>query len=314
MRIELLLILVILSLSCKREQQASYEPFFEQAFSIIKNESIKKNETDWEKVKETIKDSITHLNSNDAVYDAIGYLLTLIDDGHSSFADPHTPNKLTIDTFSVPTIESRIINEDIAYIKLPGFTANDSLSRQYALSIRKSLLELDNTAPLSGWIIDLTKDRGGKMSNESLALAPLFENSLIGISCNNQNVFRNIRCEDGYFYFGEFKMDSLIYESQLKNKGKKIAVLVSEKTSSAGEFLALAFDFQEKSRIFGSETKGLTSHCRLFGFKSNAKLLLAVEKYCDKNKAIIQKGIIPDVECPEEESLPQAIAWIKSTP
>jgi len=298
--------------SCKHKTQWNYEAFFEQSFELIKERSIKKDELNWVELKQTVVDSIKEFDTNEKVYNAIGYIINLIDDGHSEFVSANTPNRLTTDTLKIPTVITKIIDTKIAYIKLPGFVANDSLSKQYSLIIRKSLLELDKTENLSGWIIDLRKNTGGKLSNESLGISPLFENPLIGISCNNKNDFRKITCKTNYFDFGKIRMDSIIYDSQLKNTNRKIAVLVSQKTVSAGEFLALAFKFQNNSKVFGEKTKGKTSHLQLFTFKSDAKLLLAIENYCDKNRNVVSGGIEPDIECAPEESLNKAIEWIKT--
>lgn len=308
----LLLIITILSLSCKKKTNWNSEDFFEQAFELIKEESIKSNEINWNELKDAVKDSIKQFDSNEKVYDAIDYTLKLIDDGHSVFFPANTPNRLTVDSLSLPCLTSRIINKEIAYLKLTGFFSNDSLSRKYALSIRKRLLELDHNTNLSGWIIDLREHNGGKLTTECLGLSPLFKNPLIGISVNNKNCYKEIICKDNYFHFSNIKMDSLLYDSHLKNRNIKIAVLVSEETASAGEFLALAFKFQNNTKVFGKKTSGKTSHLRFFSFKSDAKLLLAVENFCDIHKNIISSGITPNVECTPEESLPKGIKWIKN--
>lgn len=309
--------LLFLIISCSRDVQWSFDKFFEQTFKAIEENSIKKSTINWTDLKKTVKDSISVFNSNEDVYRAIGYTVKLIDDGHSIFFSAQSPkngpvkNSMLIDTLSIPAIEIKIIENNIGYINLPGFFANDSLTDRYVLEIRKGLIRLDTTAKLSGWVIDLRSNSGGRLSSEPLGLSPLFEKPLVGISCDIKNTLRNISVIDNRFYFGDFLMDSLNYESSLVNKNKKIAVLVSEKTVSAGEFLALAFSFQENTKLFGSKTKGKTSHLRLFDFKSNAKLLLATDYYCDKNENIIQGGVMPDVECEKEESLSKAIEWIK---
>ncbi len=308
----LLLIVTLFSFSCKRKTQWNSEAFFEQTFELIKEKSIKKNELNWVNLKQAVKDSIKQFDSNEEVYNAIDYTIKLIDDGHSHFVPANTPNRLTIDTLNIPEVTTKVIDDNIAYLKLPGFVANDSLSKQYSLNIRKSLLELDQSKNLSGWIIDLRRNTGGKLSNESLGISPLFENPLIGISCNNKNDFREITCTSNYFNFGNFIMDSLIYDSHLINENRKIAVLVSDKTVSAGEFLTLAFKFQNNTKVFGEKTKGKTSHLQLFTFKSDAKLLLAIESYCYSDKNIVGGGIKPDIDCTPEESLTKAIEWIKN--
>lgn len=308
----LLLLALLITFSCKRKTQWNHESFFEQSFELIKEKSIRKNELNWVDLKQTVMDSIKVFDSNEKVYNAIGYTVKLIDDGHSVFVPANKPNSLTVDTLAIPAITSQIIDNNIAYLKLPGFVANDSLSKQYALNIRKSLLALDQSKNLSGWIIDLRENTGGKSSNESLGISPLFENPLIGISCDNKNNFKEITCTSNYFKFGDLMMDSLIYDSHLNNNNRKIAVLVSEKTVSAGELLALAFKFQNNTKIFGKETNGKTSSLLLFTFKSDAKLLLAVEKLCDKDKNVLNGGVVPDIDCIPEESLTIAIEWIKN--
>jgi C-terminal processing protease CtpA/Prc len=316
-KIILIIIISLASISCKRNVQWGYEEFFEQTFKIIEEKSIKKYNLNWTDLKETVRDSIPLFNSNEDVYNAIGYAVKLIDDGHSIFISAQNPEKgqltnaLLIDTIPVPVIKTKIIKNDVGYINLPGFISNDSLIDKYALEIRKALISLDTTAELSGWVIDLRNNSGGKLPSEALGLSPLFVQPLIGISCDNKNTFRKIRVTNNYFYFGDYLMDSLDYNSTLVNKNKKIAILVSEKTVSGGEFLALAFMFQEDTKVFGSKTKGKTSHLRLFDFKSNAKLLLATDYYCDKNSNKITAGLVPDIECMYKESLSKAIEWIK---
>ncbi len=304
--------------ACKRQTENPFEAFFEQTFKIIEDNSVKKDSLNWDDLKKIVKDSIKRFNSNEDAYRAISYTIRLIDDGHSVFVEAQNPSKgainnlLLIDTLSIPSISKRIIEGNIGYIKLTGFIANDSLTDLYALEIRKALISIDTAAKLSGWIIDLRNNSGGKLTSEPLGLSPLFSLPLIGISWDNKNTFKNISQENNYFYFGDYKMDSLNYNSTLVNVNKKIAVLVGGKTVSGGEFLALAFKFQKETKLFGSKTKGKTSHLRLFEFRSNAKLLLATDYYCDKDRNILTGGLVPDIECKNDESLSKAIEWINN--
>jgi hypothetical protein len=313
----ILLISFLFFFACKKQTKNPVDAFFEQTFKIIEDNSVKKDSLKWDDLKKIVKDSIKRFNSNEDAYRAISYTIQLIDDGHSVFVGAQNPsqgaisNLLLIDTLSIPSITKRIIGGNIGYIKLTGFVANDSLTDLYALEIRKALINIDSTAKLSGWIIDLRNNSGGKLTSEPLGLSPLLSLPLIGIAWDNKNTLKDIRQENNYFYFGNYKIDSLNYNSTLINKNKKIAVLVSDKTVSAGEFLALAFKFQKDTKLFGSKTKGKTSHLRLFEFMSNAKLLLATDYYCDKDRNIVTGGLVPDVECKYDESLSKAIEWIK---
>ena len=178
----------MLSFSCERKAQWNYETFFEQTYKLIEEKSIRRDELNWVDLKKTIKDSINSFETNDDVYRAIGYTVDLINDGHSIFIPPQFPaggiiNRLLIDTLKTPKINTKIIEDDIGYIELPGFVANDSLTHKYALDIRKALIRLDSANDLRGWIVDIRKNSGGKLGTEPLGLLPLFNHSLVGISC-----------------------------------------------------------------------------------------------------------------------------------
>lgn len=307
----------LISISCKKNQSNLYEGSYYQVLSFIEQYSVKKNEINWSDIKSKVKDSIKVFSSNDDIYKAIGYTLKLINDGHSLFItykiDSSNHRVSRFANYAIPAVEAKIVDGDIGYINLHGLYANDSLTDIYVKEIRKALLDLDSTSKLSGWIIDLRSNSGGKLTSESLGLSPLFEQSLIGISRDNKHSFKNMLCTNSSFYFGNFKMDSIICDSTLINTHKKIAVLVGKSTVSAGEFLALAFRFQKNTKVFGSKTKGKTSHLRLIEFNSNARLLLAVEYYCDKYKKILKEGVIPDIDCDSAECLKMAVDWIKNS-
>ncbi len=316
-----IILLSFILISCNKVIKSDTERYFEETFNLIKDNSVKSNEIDWIELNKTVRDSIRNLNSNYDVHLAIAYAIKLINDGHSIFGAPQKSDgkqginsKKTSDSIlKIPAIKTKIVENDIGYIKLSGLSiVNDSLSKSYTLEIRKALLELDKSGVLSGWIIDLGAHGGGRLSCESLGLAPLFENSLIGIYWNNKNIYNKIICTNKYFKFGEHIQDSLLYDSTLVNKNKKIAVLVDERTVSSGEFLALAFKFQDNSRIFGKQTRGKTSHCGFYKLRDDAILLLAQAYDCDINRNIIKEGIIPDVECSSEKSKVKAIDWIKN--
>lgn len=308
----ILIIPILFTLSCQGEKQWSYSDFFEQAFSIIKERSIKKNEIDWEILKRKVTDSIDHFQSNEDVYRAIGYTVKLIDDGHSVFIDAHTSSVLTADTLRIPDVVTEIVDEDIGFIKLTGFIANANNSKIYSRRIRESLYALDSSLNVTGWIIDLRENIGGAASMMPLGLAPMFQDSLIGYRVNNKGEYFSEYCSNEYYRVGNMMVEkSSDLNFRMVNKNKPIAVLISDKTASAGETLASSFKFQENTKTFGTPTKGLTTALELIEFKSDAKLLLASLYLCGSDKEIIYSSINPDVNCNPEEAFELAKKWIK---
>lgn len=310
----IIIIPILLALSCQPKKQWGYSDFFEQAFSIIEERSIKKNEIDWEVLKDKVTDSIGHFQSNEDVYRALGYTIKLIDDGHSIFIDAHTSSVLTADTLIVPDIVMKIVDEDIGFIKLTGFIASVDNSRIYSRQIRESLYELDQSSNVTGWIIDLRENIGGLSSMMPLGLAPMFQDSLIGYRVNNKGEYISEYCSNEYYRIGNMMVEkNTDLNFSMVNKNKPIAVLISDKTASAGETLASSFKFQNNVKTFGTPTKGLTTALELIEFKSDAKLLLASLYLCGSDKEIIYSNIIPDIECNSEEAFEFAKNWIKNS-
>lgn len=314
-----LLALLLIFFSCKEEKKVwTFEDFYEQTFSVIKNKSVKKNEINWDSLKQKVIDSIGVPSNNLLAYKSIAYTVKLIDDRHSIFVFPSDllekgqKNALLMDSLAVPKVESKIVKGSIGYIKLPGFVAKDSLTQLYAEKIRGKLLSLDRNQKIEGWIIDVSNNIGGQAGKEVLGLAPLFQKSLLGISKNGDGEYKKHTLKSNTYYRDTIPLAKLEMDSLMINTNKPIAILQGPKTVSAGEFLALAFKFQDKSRTFGQPTKGKTSDLELINFKSNAKLLLATDYWCNKEGNIIDGPIFPDVICSMEESLDLATEWINS--
>src|SRR5687768_2363669 len=89
---------------CETRKEWTPTLFFEQSFNVIKDNSIKKNDVNWSRLKETVLDSIKHFNSDKDVYRAIKYTIYLINDGHSVFINPSDTNVFDTDTLSIPDI------------------------------------------------------------------------------------------------------------------------------------------------------------------------------------------------------------------
>lgn len=319
MPVVFLVVISLIMISCKKEKPSSYENFYYQILSLIEQKSIRKNEINWSDIKKDVKDSIIVFNNMEDVYKAVRFTLKLINDGHSKLLTAQLDscgNQIQFKVDSIALIETRIIDGDIAYINLHGISANGRVNDIYAMEIRKSLLSLDSSTKLSGWIIDIRSNPGGYIPSESLGLSPLFEQPLIGIMCDNSHSFKNVICTKSVFSNGDIKVDSLICDSILNNRQTKIAVLVGKSTASAAEFLASAFRFQKNTKIFGSKTQGATSLLDAIVIRNSADLIvakvsLATEYYCDKKKNILRGGIIPDIECDSMKCITMAVDWIK---
>jgi C-terminal processing protease CtpA/Prc len=300
--------------SCKNEvKESSFKRSFLQSLNIIKKEYIKTDELNWVEIENNINDSIPNFQNNIDVYNGIRYTLKQINDKHSFFLPPKEESNFFIkDSISIPKINYEILDNKIGYIKILGFAANDSLNYLYSLKIRNALKKIDNHPNLSGWIIDLRNNKGGKAGTFSLGLAPLYRDTIIGYSINNKGKYITHKLSNNTYYYGDKTNVTIKLTDTLINRNKPIAVLVNEKTASLGESTAQSFKFQKNTLIFGAKTFGLTTDLLVYEFVSGARLAISTAYMCDENKKIIEGGLIPDVKCTSEKSLELAIEWIKN--
>ncbi|MFI1745704.1 S41 family peptidase [Thalassobellus sediminis] len=308
----ILILFTLFSLSCHKKQETPFEQLFNNSLKNIKTYYIKNDVINWFNIEIKVKDSIKQFNSNNDVYNAIDYTLFLINDRHSCFFKPED-NIINNDSLVLPEVQSKIIGNNIGYIKIPGFGANERLSKLFALKIRKTLIELDRSSSLNGWIIDLKDNNGGAGFSQPLGISPLLKDSIISYYKDNKGNFKPIICLNNTFKFGHDDTGvSLNYVNTLINKDKKIAVLINNRTASCGELVAMSLKFQKQTKIFGSRSNGLTTALMPIHYSpSGATLLLSFSYLCDLDKKIV-KAIIPDEKCSSEESLEKAIKWIKN--
>lgn len=308
----ILFLLLIFLFSCHKKQTTPFEQLFDTTLKAISTNYIKKDVLNWVKIKYKVKDSIKQFNNNNDVYNAINYTLFLINDRHSFFLKPKE-NIFKNDSLAIPEVQSKIVGNNIGYIKILGFGANDSLSKLYALKIRKTLIKLDKSSNLNGWIIDLKDNNGGAIFSQPLGVSPLLKDSIISYYKDNKGNFKPIICFKNSFKFGHNDSGATInYENTLINEGKKIAILINSRTASCGELVAMSLKFQTNAKTFGSKSSGLTTFLMPMDFSpSGAKLLLSFSYLCDLDKKII-KSVIPDEKCKSKESLEKAIKWIEN--
>ncbi|MCW3787140.1 S41 family peptidase [Plebeiibacterium sediminum] len=287
--------------------------FFEQTFNLVQKHSIKKNELNWDSIKTLVTDSIPKFRFNIDAYKALDYTVKLMNDSSSRFYFPNdSTNPIANHQVELPIIPNKMLAEDIAYIKVPDFTGNDSLNNLFANSIRNSLLHLDSSAVLKGLVVDLREKYYGPISSGVLGLSPLLRDSLIGFIVDNTDEYKPVYCSN-VLRFGSEKVDSLGSYIPLQNKDIKVAILQNQENVGSVEFILSALRFQGvNSKVFGDGKYSPTIFCMSFSFtQTDANLLLASSYFCSYKGQDIKEVIEPDVFCPDSLSLDRAIDWIK---
>ena len=186
---------------------------------------------------------------------------------------------VTRERIEIPIVSGELLEDDIAYVRLTGFSAN--ASQQLELE----LIELLEQEPRA-LILDLRDNPGGFLS-QSVEIADLF----LG---------------EGIVLFERDSRDlAEVFESQDGELAEQIelVVLVNAGSASASEIVAGAIQDRDRGVLVGETTFGKGSVQQTHTLKDGSELRVTIARwYTPNNRSISVDGIAPDipVETPEE--------------
>jgi carboxyl-terminal processing protease len=176
-----------------------------------------------------------------------------------------------------PTIESKLMEGDIAYLRIP------ILSQGKAAEARRVLDDLLKKGA-SRVIVDLRSSAGGD-EQEGIALANLFLDSGTISYVQGQKVERKVFAAD----------------ARAALTKAPVVVLVNKGTSGPPELVAGAISDNSRGQVVGARTFGTGSVQRLIPMDNGSALLISVAKYyTPAGKEIQNTGIRPNVEVASE--------------
>lgn len=208
-----------------------------------------------------------------------------------------TTDEVTVNdtsSWKMPTI--KLLENNIAYIKLPAFSGNAEEGIKYANTV---LNDLPNA--LQGAIIDLRGNRGGNMYPMIAAVHRFLPDDVI-LKFSSRKRPMNINTF--------FVMQSVGLEKQAPINCP-VALLTDEWTGSSGEAVLICFRGLPNTRTFGSPTAGYCSCNQPFALPDGSQLVLTIgEDIARTGEAFCDDPIAPDVltETPFEA----AIEWLNN--
>jgi len=223
----------------------------------------------------------------------------------------------TIPLFLVPA--GHPLADPFAYLMLPGLVGNTTIIQDYAERVHQLLREIDQVER-RGWVVDLRLNRGGTLLPMILSAGLLLEEGEAVAMISPDGSRSAWGYAQGRAWRGEASRHIDQY-AQLKRPTPPIAVLTSQLTSSSGEFLALAFRGQSRTRSFGEPTAGLTSGNVLNRLSDGAVLALTTALAADRQGRTADGALVPDELVPidwqllgmeQDPVVAAAGAWLKS--
>lgn len=179
----------------------------------------------------------------------------------------------------IPVVESRVLDNNIGYIKLTQFTQGASAD------VKKALDEFDKKG-IKNVVFDIRNNPGGLL-DEVVKICEYFvpEGPIVTIEYNT------------------FKDE---YKSKNKNPKYRLAVLTNESSASASEIFAQAIKDTKVGIVIGTKTYGKGTVQTLLGLPKNGYMAkVTVAKYRSPSGYYVDgKGVIPNIEV-QDDSLAQ---------
>ncbi len=192
--------------------------------------------------------------------------------------DSETPREITLirDFIHVKSVESKLLDSGIGYVKLSQFQERASNELKQAIDKLESM----NRGILKGVILDLRNNPGGLLS-QAVDVVDQFvdEGLIVGVR-------------------GRFEDQSTEYYATRKENSHNypLVVLVNKGSASASEVVAEALQDDKRAVILGTKTFGKGSVQTIIRLEDGSGLKLTTAKfYAPSGRSISQIGVTPDV-------------------
>jgi len=317
----------ILIISCFNSTKTTVTPkdYLDEVFKIVEEHSIRRDSVDFNEIKREAYARLKNASSIESCYPIVKIILIDLGDRHSFFlpkeqVEEWQSTSKAVDSNKMITFKSKLLNRNIGYIHMNGFSSGDSVSiRQYADSLQNEIKSIDNEK-LKGWILDLRENTGGNCWPMLTGLGPLLGNGICGYFIDN-----NKKKSSWFYRDGESGINSLTITKirkrpyKLLNDLNPIAILTGSQTLSSGEVIVTAFHKKSNTRSFGESTGGLSTGNANFMLSDGSMILLTSSIYADREGNIFGKRIEPDEKItnsdqsigqPNDPVIKRALNWI----
>ncbi len=186
--------------------------------------------------------------------------------------------KIVREVIEIKSVVSKLINEEIGYLRLRAFNENSSDQ------LKKEIVKLEKNN-LVGYVFDLRNNPGGLLS-QAIKVSDFFLNDGEIVSTKGRKSRENRK-----FFAKEGD----------KIKGKPLIVLINNGSASASEIVAGALKDHKRAILLGEKTYGKGSVQSIIPLKNRGAIRLTISKYyLPSGKSISNVGVVPDIQIEEK--------------
>ena len=190
---------------------------------------------------------------------------------------------LTREVVRVRSVRSKVGGDDIGYIRMTQF------SEQTTDGLKKAIADITGKVSndrLKGYILDLRNNPGGLL-DEAISVSSAFiqRGEIVSTRGRNPEETQRFTAHGGDL-----------------TKGKPLIVLINGGSASASEIVAGALQDQKRATILGTRSfgKGSVQTIIPLGSDNGALRLTTARYFTPSGRSIQAKGIVPDIEVPQD--------------
>ncbi len=186
--------------------------------------------------------------------------------------------KITREIIEIKSVKSKIIDDEVGYIRLTSFNENSSDQ------IKKNIKNFKKEKNIKKFILDLRNNPGGLLT-QAVKISDFFLEHGEIVSTKGRKKIENKK------YFA--KKGDLI-------NGETLIVLINYGSASASEIVAGALQDHKRAILVGESSYGKGSVQSIIPLKNKGAIRLTISKYyLPSGKSISEVGITPDIEIAE---------------
>ena len=181
---------------------------------------------------------------------------------------------ITREIIKIQSVKSKIIDNNIGYIRLTAFNENSSSQ------IKKKISEFKKDKSIEGYILDLRNNPGGLLS-QAVKISDFFLSDGEIVSTKSRKEGENRK------WFAN-RGDII--------DGKTLIVLINGGSASASEIVAGALKDHKRAILLGESSFGKGSVQSIIPLKNKGAIRLTISKYyLPSGKSISEVGVSPDI-------------------
>jgi len=186
---------------------------------------------------------------------------------------------ITREIIQIESVKSKVIDNEIGYLRLTSFNENSSNQ------IKNKLKNFKKNKKIKSYILDLRNNPGGLLT-QAIKISDFFLNDGEIVSTKSRNSSENKK------WFA--KKGDII-------DGKTLIVLINYGSASASEIVAGALKDHKRAILIGERSYGKGSVQSIMPLKNKGAIRLTISKYyLPSGKSISEVGVTPDIEIAEE--------------